>query len=482
MSSHLKLFCLATVLLLNAGAANAQFTGTGNGTVANPWHIGCGTTNPQSTTQARYAAVTAYISGTILYINGTGNMADFWCSGAPINGQAPWYWSHRSIIRTVVVGNNVTNIGDKAFEGCTALTTIERWGNVQRIGKKAFEGCTGLVSITIPHTVTEIEGEAFRNCINLRNVTIENHHTTLSFTGYNNRTAETICNSPHNHNTFNWFLNCPIETLHLGRNYTLSTAFSFHSDLFARTSTLQTLTIGSTVTELGYNAFKDCSSLKNVTLQDGGGLSIFAGAFDNCPIQLLYLGRTVSAVGGWQPFQGKTSLTTLTIGSNVTSMGFQAFSSCSGLTQITSHREMPPTIDVTTFRGIGNNNPNNVNVKVPCNSICAYQRDWSVASFTNYQSITNGCNSSCLSSINEIPADQLQIFPNPVKDKFFIKSELQIENIEMCDLSGRAVETLRATSLQNSVQTINVSALSQGVYLLKIQTNEGLAIRKLVKE
>jgi hypothetical protein len=41
-------------------------------------------------------------------------------------------------------------------------------------------------------------------------------------------------------------------------------------------------------------------------------------------------------------------------------------------------------------------------------------------------------------------------------------------NILILDISGRAVETLHATSLQNGTATINVSHLPGGIYFLKI--------------
>ena len=85
-------------------------------------------------------------------------------------------------------------------------------------------------------------------------------------------------------------------------------------------------------------------------------------------------------------------------------------------------------------------------------------------------------------NISEVPqsASGLTIYPNPAKDKIFIKSDLQINNIEIYDIAGRTVET----SLQqpNSVKTINISSLPQGVYMVKVYTNEGVAVRKIVKE
>ncbi len=84
--------------------------------------------------------------------------------------------------------------------------------------------------------------------------------------------------------------------------------------------------------------------------------------------------------------------------------------------------------------------------------------------------------------VNEMSVHQLQIFPNPAKNNITVKTDLQIEKVEIADLSGRIVELWYAASLQTGSATLNISALPQGVYLLKVYTNEGLAIRKIVKE
>lgn len=56
-------------------------------------------------------------------------------------------------------------IGDRAFEGCIYLEKIvDLYPTITTIGEKAFYGCTGLTSAKIPATVTKIGDSAFSNC------------------------------------------------------------------------------------------------------------------------------------------------------------------------------------------------------------------------------------------------------------------------------------------------------------------------------
>jgi len=75
--------------------------------------------------------------------------------------------------------------------------------------------------------------------------------------------------------------------------------------------------------------------------------------------------------------------------------------------------------------------------------------------------------------------EAIKIYPNPVKDILIINNEqLIINKIEIVDFAGRTVETWRAASLQQ----INVSNLSQGVYIIKMYTNDSMIVRRFVKE
>ena len=102
-----------------------------------------------------------------LTVSGTGAMPDF----NSFDDQ-PWK-DVREKIKTVVIEAGVTSIGNEAFTGCEALTSVTLpESGLETIGEKAFMGCEKLSSITIPKSVTTIKEQAFYSCYALGGVTV----------------------------------------------------------------------------------------------------------------------------------------------------------------------------------------------------------------------------------------------------------------------------------------------------------------------
>jgi len=82
-----------------------------------------------------------------------------------------------------------------------------------------------------------------------------------------------------------------------------------------------------------------------------------------------------------------------------------------------------------------------------------------------------------ITEIADISSVEIVIYPNPVKDNLFIQSPYNINRIELLNNIGVAV--FENVSKQNTFQ-LNVSFLSSGIYFLKIETEHGLVLRKIL--
>ncbi|WP_178387125.1 leucine-rich repeat protein [Tannerella forsythia] len=122
-----------------------------------------------------------YNAGTnTLSITGTGAMPNY----ASTNDQ-PWK-AFQSGIKTVIIGDNVTTIGERAFAACNALQNVTLGSCVQTIEVSAFGTCQALQSISFPASVTTIGKRAFLNCRVLQNVSFSDGLTTIGEGAFSN--------------------------------------------------------------------------------------------------------------------------------------------------------------------------------------------------------------------------------------------------------------------------------------------------------
>ncbi|MCR5340102.1 MAG: InlB B-repeat-containing protein, partial [Saccharofermentans sp.] len=86
-----------------------------------------------------------YATGT-LTISGTGNMNNWGDTDT-----VPWY-PVRDSIKTVVISDGVTSIGDRAFNGFSNITSVTVPESVTAVGDNAFSGCSNLAEVTYTGT------------------------------------------------------------------------------------------------------------------------------------------------------------------------------------------------------------------------------------------------------------------------------------------------------------------------------------------
>jgi len=76
----------------------------------------------------------------------------------------------------------------------------------------------------------------------------------------------------------------------------------------------------------------------------------------------------------------------------------------------------------------------------------------------------------------------LKVYPNPTTGELRIENgELRIKKTEIFDVYGRKVSSYPLIT-SSSHPLINISQLPEGVYFLKIQTDKGTQVRKIIKQ
>lgn len=259
---------------------------------------------------------------------------------------------------SVTIPNNVTSIGNDAFDGCGSLSSVTISTNVTSIGYATFRNCY-LTSVTIPNSITNIGDNAFDSCGILTSVLIGTNITSIgnyAFTGCGNLISVTIPNSTTNigYGAFYACTSLTMITVNTGNPAYISVA----GVLFDKSQTMliqypsrhsgTSYIIPNSVTNISDYAFYFCTSLTSVTLSSNA-TSIGYEAFADTSLNSITVPNSVTNIGGYA-FVNCTSLTGVTIGTNVTSIGGGAFFGCSKLTNATVPKSVT-SIGAEAFAG-----------------------------------------------------------------------------------------------------------------------------------
>jgi len=209
----------------------------------------------------------------------------------------------------VTIPAGVTEIGERAFESCKALTGVTIPDGVTKICKGAFSLCKALTSVTIPDGVKTIEENAFFST-GLTSVKLPNGLKYLNGFSYSKLTSIDIPNGVQTIGT-HAFTGCKSLT-----NITIPDSVQTIEELAFSSSGLTNVTIPDSVQTIGENVFSECNALTSVSIPDS--------------VQVISSGA----------FSWSHSLTSITIPNSVKSIGGYAFYDCDKLTNII----VPPSV------------------------------------------------------------------------------------------------------------------------------------------
>lgn len=242
-----------------------------------------------------------------------------WCDIAFGNLLAnPLYTAHNlylndDMVSDLIIPENVTSIGNYAFNGCTCMESLLVPKNITNIGNSVFDNCNNLMSIVwCPETLNDYSSASNAPFYNIRNqinsfifgAEVRNIPAFLCY-GMNNIPSIIFPNSVKN----------------IGKN------------AFDGCSSIDSLMIDSNIQNIGWGAFIHCSNLSVLTLNsnsitnktytDEGNLcNIFGKQVLKCSI-----GDSVTNIGDFAFFDCY-SLTELKIGKNLGCIGNWTFYDC----------------------------------------------------------------------------------------------------------------------------------------------------------
>ena len=262
----------------------------------------------------------------VLTISGTGNMTDF-AYGALWNN-SPWYNVFQQDIKTIVISEGVTSIGNSAFKNCNNLESVIIANSVTKIGNSAFQGCDKLTSIVIPNNVTYVGTWAFGGCSSLESLEILGSVLEIDTYAFGNCSSlDTITFNPELRTIKGYaFYNCT----HLKSVVIPNSVDTIEGGAFYGCSSLKTIVLPTNIEKLGGGVFDRCTALEYIQLPQTG-LTVIDGLFNGCSsLKSITIPASVQRIGSYA-FGGCTSLDSVYIPSGIIEINNRAFNGCSAL-------------------------------------------------------------------------------------------------------------------------------------------------------
>ena len=198
------------------------------------------------------------------------------------------YAFNSSDLTKIIIPDEITSIGIKAFYGCEALTEIRLPKSLNEISFGMFKGCVSLQEVEIPAGVNSIWGEAFENCKSLKEIVLPKNVGDIdenAFKGCDNLRSVTICGNIKAKGVFKECASLTNISIEAGVSYlgailqgctgitkvVLPTTLDCIDDMaFYNCTSLQEVYIPRNVSYISnHNIFSGCDNLKMVELAEG---------------------------------------------------------------------------------------------------------------------------------------------------------------------------------------------------------------------
>ncbi|MBP3495996.1 MAG: leucine-rich repeat protein, partial [Clostridia bacterium] len=274
------------------------------------------------------------------------------------------------------------------------ITSCDIHENTRFIHSNAFYNCTSLTSITIPEGVTSIGEDAFSGCTNLTEINF--NAIALDDLSYNNHV---FSNAGKDGNGIKVTIDKNVTKIPARLFYSVkitsvefeegSVCESIGNYAFYNCDSLTSVTIPSSITSIGSDAFYNCTNLTEIKFKatamddlgsnkyvfynagkDGNGIKVTIGKnVTKIPAYLFHPyssssysskitsvvfeeGSVCESIGSYA-FYNCDSLTSVTIPSSVTSIGYGAFSGCYKLAEVYNLSSLTITVGSTSNGYVG---------------------------------------------------------------------------------------------------------------------------------
>lgn len=236
-------------------------------------------------------------------------------------------------LKSITIADSVKTIEMSAFSSSIALTDLKLSKNLKKIDGFAFDNCAALKDVTIPGSVEDIDGYAFADCTSLEKIVIPKSVKYLGDGVFNRCTKLStvslpsdiesigeglLDNTAYYKNLKNWTNNA----LYVG-NYLLSASALVMGSFKVKDGTIL----------IADSTFAENEKLTGITLPESIEY-IGAGAFQGCSrLASVKIPSKVKTID-WRTFSGCSALSKVTLPAGIVTIEGGAFENCTSLGKI----------------------------------------------------------------------------------------------------------------------------------------------------
>ena len=260
------------------------------------------------------------------------------------------YINGKLLSGTVRIPKNTDSIPYAIFAGCKDITAIDWGNNIKEIGSRAFYKCSGLKEVSIPDTVTYIGAYSFYSCTGMNKLYIGEavkdlgscpfeSCSSLREVLYNAKSSEISRTETSVFGGFSTvFLFCPIYKIEFGNSVEC-----IPMQLCSKITSLSEVVISENVKTIRPRAFNRCKNLKVVNYK-GKPEQWSQISFGTETANPVYYSENL-----W--INGKL-LTDLTLSDDISGISHDSFVRCKDLVNVTLEDGIT-SIEANAFKGSG---------------------------------------------------------------------------------------------------------------------------------
>ncbi|MBQ3204536.1 MAG: leucine-rich repeat protein [Alistipes sp.] len=314
--------------------------------------------------------------------------------GGPLIYGAKLYVEGKEI-RDLILPSDITTIYMWTFRGCTSLESIVIPDSVTKIETSAFAYCSSVKHVSIGNGILEIPGGLFDHCSSLSNVTIPKNVISIGIYAFADCGLISVTLGENLKSMGSAFYGCKkLESIYIS---SLSSWLSYNWDptntfyylnryykLFINDELLTDVLVPDNIKEIKREVFRNCSSIKNVTLHNGV-TSIGPKAFMDSSLESIIFSDSVRIIDE-SAFRNCTGLRNIIIPANLESIRESAFSGCMGLERVYFNSAQPPILEDNSFSYYDNESRcyrvlPKLTIFVPNNFLELYKTAWGEYSY-----------------------------------------------------------------------------------------------------